>query len=353
MQRAIGASSRRGFTLVELLVVIAIIGVLVALLLPAVQQAREAARRMTCNNNLKQIGIAVHNHHDAKLVFPPGGMQTGHNGTPCYTTWTIELLPYIEQQSLYNLYQQNRLNTDAVNYAVIGQQRMVPYECPSDPARFKLEPPASGPDTSRNWRHGSYRAVSGICGNPLSYGAWDTFEPQLWPNNELNKAWRGVMHATSSAYNGVAAQVVPDTSAPSASTAQMGGPERFQNITDGTSNTLMVGELTFIDVTRRGTFWAYTYASYNQSSICDESRQLNHKYGSPTPTPLPNGTGCAGSPGRDADQKCKRAFGSLHNSMINFVMADGSVRGISYNADLSLLRPMASIDGGETLSITP
>lgn len=339
---------RRGFTLVELLVVIAIIGVLVALLLPAVQQAREAARRMSCNNNLKQIGVALHNHHDAKLTFPPGGMQTGGNGTPCYTTWTIEILPYMEQQALYDKYDQSLLNTHANNYAVIAQQRMVPYECPSDPHRYKLEPPASGPDTSRNWRHGSYRAVSGICGNPLSYGAWDTFEPQLWPNNELNKAWRGVMHATATAYNGVPAQMVTFNGA---STSQMGGPERFQNITDGTSNTLMVGELTFIDVTRRGTFWAYTYASYNQSSICDESRQLTHKFGFPTPTPLPNGTGCAGTPGRDGDQKCKRSFGSLHNSIINFVMADGSVRAVSYNADLSLLRPMASIDGGEPQSL--
>ena len=206
-------------------------------------------------------------------------------------------------------------------------------------------------DTSRNWRHGSYRAVSGICGNAVSYGAWDTFEPQLWPNNTLDRTWRGVLHATNSAYNGVPAFNVTDTSAPSATTAQMGPPERMQNITDGTSNTLMVGECTFIDVTRRGTFWAYTYASYNQSSICDESRQLNHKYGSTTPTPLPNGTGCAGSPGRDADQKCKRAFGSLHNNTMNFVMADGSVRAISYNADLSLLRPMASIEGGESNTV--
>src|SRR5512144_504946 len=92
--------SRAAFTLVELLVVIAIIGVLVALLLPAVQQAREAARRMSCTNNLKQIGVALHNHHDVKLTFPPGGMQTGANGTPCYSTWTIEILPFMEQQAI-------------------------------------------------------------------------------------------------------------------------------------------------------------------------------------------------------------------------------------------------------------
>src|SRR5207245_11556606 len=91
---------RRAFTLVELLVVIAIIGVLVALLLPAVQQAREAARRMTCTNNLKQIAVALHNHHDAKNTFPPGGMNTGHNGTTCYTTWTVEILPFLSQEGL-------------------------------------------------------------------------------------------------------------------------------------------------------------------------------------------------------------------------------------------------------------
>src|SRR5207237_1675079 len=110
MQGTSSFQARRAFTLVELLVVIAIIGVLVALLLPAVQQAREAARRMTCTNNLKQIGIALHNHHDVKLTFPPGGMNTGHNGTPVYTTWTVEILPFMEQQALFQQYRQDLLN---------------------------------------------------------------------------------------------------------------------------------------------------------------------------------------------------------------------------------------------------
>src|SRR5947199_6053705 len=96
--------ARTGFTLVELLVVIAIIGVLVALLLPAVQQARESARRMSCQNNIKQLGIALHNHHDTKNTFPTGALNTGINGTPCYTTWTIEILPFMEQQALYQQY---------------------------------------------------------------------------------------------------------------------------------------------------------------------------------------------------------------------------------------------------------
>jgi prepilin-type N-terminal cleavage/methylation domain-containing protein/prepilin-type processing-associated H-X9-DG protein len=346
------SQKQRAFTLVELLVVIAIIGVLVALLLPAVQQAREAARRMSCQNNLKQIGVALHNHHDVKLTFPPGALNTGQNGTPVYTTWAVEILPFLEQQPLFQQYNQTLVNTASAN-RIVGQQRMVPYECPSDPVRNKLEPPASGPDTSNNWRHGSYRAVSGICGTTVAHGAWDTFEPQYWPNNTMDRTWRGVLHATSTAYNGIGNQTAMSSAASSASVSQLGPPERFQNLTDGTSNTLMVGELTFVDVTRRGTFWAYGYASYNQSSICLESRELNHKYGSTTPTPLPNGTGCAGSPGLYTDQMCKRSFGSLHNNNINFVMADGSLRSISYNADITVLRCMASIEGGETLTLTP
>jgi hypothetical protein len=87
----------------------------------------------------------------------------------------------MEQQALYGQYRQDLLNTDPINRLSVGQQRMVAHECPSDPVRFKLEPPASGPDTTNNWRHGSYRGVSGIGGSSFNYGVWDTFAPSLWP----------------------------------------------------------------------------------------------------------------------------------------------------------------------------
>src|SRR4051794_760135 len=110
MDRVSFAGSRRAFTLVELLVVIAIIGVLVALLLPAVQSAREAARRSSCLNNFKQLALSMHNHHDVRNTLPPGGTYYGTCcSPPTYTTWTIEGLPYMEQQQLYQQYRQDEL----------------------------------------------------------------------------------------------------------------------------------------------------------------------------------------------------------------------------------------------------
>src|SRR5512134_2021324 len=94
------ASPRGGFTIVELLVVIAIIGVLIALLLPAVQAAREAARRTQCKNNLKQLGLALHNYHDVYTVFPPGGTYRAAAVQPAGWSIQARLLPYIEQANL-------------------------------------------------------------------------------------------------------------------------------------------------------------------------------------------------------------------------------------------------------------
>ena len=179
-----GRQTRRGFTLIELLVVIAIIAILIGLLVPAVQKVREAASRLQCANNLKQIGLAMHNHHDTYRRLPPGGVQTGVNGTACYTNWAIEILPYIEQGPLYKQYNQSQLNTSAANN-LVGQQTVPVYLCPSDIHPGLLEHPASGPGSGQNWMHGSYRANSGRAndispvfgGNPIYRGFWDTYEP--------------------------------------------------------------------------------------------------------------------------------------------------------------------------------
>jgi prepilin-type N-terminal cleavage/methylation domain-containing protein len=131
--------SRVGFTLVELLVVIAIIGILVALLLPAVQAAREAARRSECTNNLKQIGVALHNYHDTHKMFPPGWIpQTGMpgGGSGYAWGWGTAILPFMEQASLPDQIQYGKITI----YAAAGdpailplmQTPIAPYRCPSD-----------------------------------------------------------------------------------------------------------------------------------------------------------------------------------------------------------------------------
>lgn len=124
-------------------------------------------------------------------------------------------------------------------------------------------------------------------------------------------------------------------------------PEKVGNIKDGTSNTLFIGEYSNVDVPRRNTFWAYSYTSFNQSSVTDQSRILGNQYGNPNAP----GSGCAALPGNGGDNPCKRGFGGNHGNGLNFAMVDGGVRFIAYTVDINLLAAMATIDGGEVADV--
>ena len=308
-----------GFTLVELLVVIAIIGTLVALLLPAVQTARESARRTSCLNNLKEIGTAIQLYHDVRKTFPPGGVSTGPCcSTDSYSSWSIAILPFLEQKNLHDRYSHAETNESLAN-AYVRQQFLPVYSCPSEPRPKVLDRPESGPANDHNLKYmpGSYR---GVGGRSDGTGWWDNYPQHL----TLPRAWKGVFHV-------VDGFTVPTTPLRA---------ECFASILDGTSNTIMVGEYTTRSRTRRRTFWAYSYGSYNKSDAVPESRTL-----------LADWDRCAAIGGMGDFQTCSRSWGSFHPGVVNFLLCDGSIRALPLTIDMNLFVESATIAGHEVAQL--
>jgi prepilin-type N-terminal cleavage/methylation domain-containing protein/prepilin-type processing-associated H-X9-DG protein len=357
LSRSAVRSPRLAFTLIELLVVIAIIAVLIGLLLPAVQKVREAAARAKCQNNLKQIALAVHNYHDALGTLPAGNVfRQGppNNKYDHYESWAISILPFIEQTAVYNLWTPNLPNpvpdATSANMAKLRQSLIATYNCPSDiSAGLDFTPgfADSGPAGQNGYgiplfMPSTYRAVAGTTfggadgfntGHPADTGGdrnWDdsanttsTGESQSAWLYRVKPGWRGMMYGVDKR-SGMQ-------------------PAQLTDVTDGTSNTLMIGEYATRTQPGRRTFWAYAYSSYAMSCITiAQSRTLIPDFQLCTATP----------PTTNGSNQCKRAWGSFHpGGQLNFAFGDGSVRSISTSIDMNTVLPaLGSIGGGEVIA---
>ncbi|MCA8988237.1 MAG: DUF1559 domain-containing protein [Planctomycetaceae bacterium] len=316
--------TRRGFTLIELLVVIAIIAVLVALLLPAVQQAREAARRSSCKNNLKQLGLALHNYHDTFTVLPPGYISRNINSTamasmesgPGYA-WGTMILAFLEGG---NIYDQITFEQDAQTAGNIPLARTVipTFLCPTDPAPQVF----TVTDTASN----TYELASANYVGVIGYGS-----VSMAPGNPPGK---GAFYRNSNT--------------------------KLRDITDGTSQAMLVGErmhrhdfvagMTGVDA--NATWYAAIPnvsrpAGMMMASMVEwqGSLVLGH-IGQPamtTPMPMPAMNHTPNSTNHIVN------FSSLHKGGIQFLMADGSVHFLSENIHFATYQQLGQISDGAVL----
>jgi prepilin-type processing-associated H-X9-DG protein len=284
-----GPGRRSAFTLIELLVIIAIIAVLVGLLVPAVQKAREAAARIQCTNNLKQIGLALHNYHDAAKSFPPGylsGVDGAGNDTGPGWGWAAFILPQMEQQNLSNAVRFDQPIEAPVNSGV----RVMPlksYLCPSD-------------NPQPTWTASQLDPL----GNPVA----------------------AICDVASANYIGVFGVTEPGVDGEGAFFRN--SKVRIADITDGTSQTLLVGERAH-DLAPATWVGAVTKAEifpYNSSNMV-----LGH-------------TGESNGPAAPTESN---HFSSRHSGGVNFVFADGRVRLLTGSVSAAVFRALSTCAGGE------
>ncbi|REJ88528.1 MAG: DUF1559 domain-containing protein [Planctomycetota bacterium] len=349
---------RRGFTLIELLVVIAIIAILIALLLPAVQQAREAARRTQCKNNLKQIGVALHNYHDTHGIFPPGDIAAGStsfvtyngaaNGAPDWPAQNIVcqtfLLPFMDQTALYNQFNlscamgnmgQGGLYAHAgvacgwpnVNTIPARETIISSFLCPSDPTG-----PVPVPDYA-DTNHYSFGGDVGPCNYYPTIGSLG-----YSTNADYGYYKRVYAYPFRTLYDGT---IVSPWGAFGHS-----GAARIREISDGTSNTLLFGEVRqdVGYVYRPGIWFTYfkgSWAAYRHhassimvhpgSTTADANNQYYHINGKYSTYQSHHGG----------------AASSAHEGGAHFVLADGSVHFLSENIEHLIYAKLHYIQDGQ------
>ncbi len=314
-QRCGGSVPRRrgAFTLVELLVVIAIIGTLVGLLLPAVQAARESARRSTCTNNIKQLALALHNVHDAKGKLPFATNMARWNGSAIDwrggatwpgRTWMVDAMPFIEMADIYSSLSSNQNLDDGTNQTKLRGKRMPAQECPSNPFATMLQMTNKDPRAGKAF---DWDGWYGISQTPVEcYAA--CAGPQ-------NFDYRGYDCASNNSYCSAAGSYAFRQDAASTPGIFSGGSEfqaRFKDVTDGLSGTILIGERKGEQFLTGGVFsglWRAfqtgTYINSTTRSFVDPNAQYSYPPGA----------------------------SSYHQGGASFAMADGSVAFLTDSTD--------------------
>lgn len=280
--------ARRGFTLIELLVVIAIIAILIALLLPAVQQAREAARRSQCKNNLKQIGLALHNYHDTHSVFPPGSIaETSISNN---LSWSTMILPYIDAAPLYN-----KVGTATNNY-------------------------------TRKWEDANF---DGTLTDPIAE-AKTVVTPYLCPTDTIGAINPDIGGYGTTNYVGAATAANATQTADVNASFYANSKVQVRDYTDGLSNTIQV-----VERAGAGIYKASIWIGRREGIDIFEIQTRIDRYSNDTDY-RPNGSIWASA-------------SSLHTGGIQVLMGDGSVRFISENIGIVPWAALGTIAGGEVI----
>jgi prepilin-type N-terminal cleavage/methylation domain-containing protein len=298
-------SCRTAFTLVEVLVVIAIIGILVAFLLPAIQAARESSRRTQCQNNLKQIGVAIQNHHDTRKAFP-----TGRNRFDQYAvSWAFFLLPYMEETEVYNSFNSQARVDDDTNAAAM-RTPIETYACPS---RRKAA-------ADRNFDNNDQPPVV------LGKAALSDYSANA-----------GLDHMTGMVGADESAGAFGQFSRADAGPIFSGSRVSARQVTDGLSKTIAIGERHLPPVPEG------TPPELEHLTIGDTASIPGD-----TPHTTFRGTMDGLAAGPDDDSRTK--FGSVHPEIIQFVFLDGHVRGLRPDIAVAVLKALSTFSGGEVAS---